>query len=112
MAMVGGDAEEGTGLAGAIGNAIRDQFPDVRLDDPAIRDFCNAIGLAVVQYIQDNAEVSVSLDVETTVETSSDVTVTSVSGVTVGAGTSGSGTGSATGTGTGTGTASGTGTIS
>jgi hypothetical protein len=75
------------GLSAKIKQELDARFPDpVPGFEGGYQDFCDAIGTAVVEYIQANAVVT------------SSVAVASVSGVTPGGGSSGSGTGTATGT--------------
>ena len=58
MSLLAGDAREGTGMAGAIADKMKELEPGFKLDT-AWR-FINAISEAVVDHIQENAEVTVT----------------------------------------------------
>lgn len=83
-------AMTGAGMAAAIKTQIM-AIPGINITTPAeLTSFCNAIGAAIVTYIQANAQVS----------TTDGSTITGT--VTTGVGAGGLVTGTGTGTGTGT----------
>ena len=59
MAMEAGDAEQGTGLAGKIAEKMQEVFGK-DFDAKKQAKGLNALAAAIVGYIQENAEVSLS----------------------------------------------------
>lgn len=58
MALEVGDAELGTGLAGALAAARKEAWKDAKIKDMA--KSCNADAKAIIEYLLANAEVSVA----------------------------------------------------
>lgn len=80
-------AMTGPGMSTALENAIKGIAGIQIIDDAELKRFTDAVGLAIVQYIQGNAQVPVN--------------VTSITGlVETGMGTGGSVSGTGVGTGT------------
>lgn len=65
MAMIVGDARLGTGLAGAIASALRDENSQYDVNKAGGDLLPNAIAKAVVDYLKSNADVT-SVVVNTT----------------------------------------------
>ena len=61
MAMEAGDARSGTGLAGAIAEAMRRAEPRFDVNAPNGDFLPNAIASAVVEYLRTEAEVRVTV---------------------------------------------------
>lgn len=79
MAMIGGDCRDGSGLAGKIADKLRTLYGDqFQLNDATVVN-PNTLGAAIVEYIQEAAEVET--DVSANVPTAIPVAVTPGTGI-------------------------------